>query len=82
MFYRSWERMIAQHNVKIKKMEKLVHEKDDVKTVVLGKSKMIVTWLLGSLLAVAWFKCHEVPIEKSLLAKFAWAMVAEPGFKF
>ncbi|EFH40682.1 predicted protein [Arabidopsis lyrata subsp. lyrata] len=31
-------------------MEKLVHEKDDVKTVVLGKSKMIVTWLLGSLL--------------------------------
>lgn len=50
MFYRSWERKIAQHNVKIKKMEKLVHEKIDVKTVVLGKSKMIVTWLLGSLL--------------------------------
>lgn len=50
MFYRSWERKIAQHNVKIKKMEKLVHEKIDVKTVVLGKSKMIVTWILGSLL--------------------------------
>lgn len=50
MFYRSWERKIAQHNVKIKKMEKLVHEKIDVKTVVLGKSKIIVTWILGSLL--------------------------------
>ena len=37
-------------------------------------------------ITIAWCKTHDVPIQKqfpkTLLAKFAWAMGTEPGFRF
>jgi DNA topoisomerase-1 len=57
--------------------------KDDLKTVALGTSKINY---MDPRITVAWCKLHEVPIEKifnkSLLAKFAWAMEVEPDFRF
>ncbi|KAJ4981779.1 hypothetical protein NE237_032616 [Protea cynaroides] len=74
---------IAQTNVKIEKMERDMKTKEDLKTVALGTSKINY---LDPRISVAWCKRHEVPIEKifnkSLLAKFAWALDVDPSFRF
>ncbi|KAL3508430.1 hypothetical protein ACH5RR_027831 [Cinchona calisaya] len=76
-------RKIAQTNAKIEKMERDKETKEDLKTVALGTSKINY---LDPRITVAWCKRHEVPIEKifnkSLLAKFAWAMDVDPAFRF
>ncbi|GAY54822.1 hypothetical protein CUMW_159690 [Citrus unshiu] len=77
------ERKMAQTNAKIEKMERDMKTKEDLKTVALGTSKINY---LDPRITVAWCKRHEVPIEKifnkSLLAKFAWAMDVDPEFRF
>ncbi|KAL2472921.1 DNA topoisomerase 1 beta [Forsythia ovata] len=77
------EKKIAQTNAKIEKMERDKETKEDLKTVALGTSKINY---LDPRITVAWCKRHEVPIEKifnkSLLAKFTWAMDVDPSFRF
>ncbi|XP_052208310.1 DNA topoisomerase 1-like isoform X7 [Diospyros lotus] len=77
------ERKIAQTTTKIEKMERDKETKEDLKTVALGTSKINY---LDPRITVAWCKRQEVPIEKifnkSLLAKFAWAMDVDPSFRF
>ncbi|KAG9445299.1 hypothetical protein H6P81_016639 [Aristolochia fimbriata] len=77
------EKKISQITVKIDKMEMDRQLKDQNKNVALGTSKINY---LDPRITVAWCKRHEVPIEKifnkSLLAKFSWAMDVEPSFKF
>lgn len=77
------ERKIAQTNAKIEKMERDMRTKEDLKTVALGTSKINY---LDPRISVAWCKRQDVPIEKifnkSLLAKFAWAMDVDPDFRF
>jgi len=77
------EKKIAQAKVKMDKMSLNMRIKDDLKTVALGTSKINY---LDPRISVAWCKRHEVPIEKifnkSLLAKFAWAMDVEPDYRF
>lgn len=68
---------------KIEKMERDMQTKEDMKTVALGTSKINY---MDPRITVAWCKRHDVPIEKifnkSLLAKFAWAMDVDPEFRF
>ncbi|KDP39213.1 hypothetical protein JCGZ_00970 [Jatropha curcas] len=77
------EKKIASTNQKIEKMELAMKTKEDLKTVALGTSKINY---LDPRITVAWCKRHEVPIEKifnkSLLAKFTWAMDVDPQFRF
>ncbi|CAN1340109.1 DNA topoisomerase 1 beta [Linum perenne] len=77
------EKKIASANQKIEKYEMDMKTKDDLKTVALGTSKINY---LDPRITVAWCKRHDVPIEKifnkSLLAKFAWAMDVDPQFRF
>ncbi|GKV38720.1 hypothetical protein SLEP1_g46602 [Rubroshorea leprosula] len=77
------QKKITQTNAKIEKMERDMQTKEDLKTVALGTSKINY---LDPRITVAWCKRHEVPIEKifnkSLLAKFAWAMDVDPDFRF
>ncbi|XAR67406.1 DNA topoisomerase [Bertholletia excelsa] len=77
------EKKIAQTTAKIEKMERDKETKEDLKTVALGTSKINY---LDPRITVAWCKRQEVPIEKifnkSLLAKFAWAMDVDPSFRF
>ncbi|KAL9383543.1 hypothetical protein Peur_023866 [Populus x canadensis] len=77
------EKKIATTNQKIEKMELSMKTKEDLKTVALGTSKINY---LDPRITVAWCKRHEVPIEKifnkSLLAKFTWAMDVDPQFRF
>ncbi|PKH63912.1 hypothetical protein CRG98_050227 [Punica granatum] len=79
----SIQKKITQIEAKIEKMERDKDTKEDLKTVALGTSKINY---LDPRITVAWCKRHEVPIEKmfnkSLLAKFAWAMDVEPNFRF
>ncbi|XP_002529020.2 DNA topoisomerase 1 alpha [Ricinus communis] len=77
------EKKIASTNQRIEKMELNMKTKEDLKTVALGTSKINY---LDPRITVAWCKRHEVPIEKifnkSLLAKFTWAMDVDPQFRF
>ncbi|GMI79419.1 MGOUN 1, TOPOISOMERASE 1, DNA topoisomerase I alpha, FASCIATA5 [Hibiscus trionum] len=77
------EKKITQTNAKIEKMERDMQTKEDLQTVALGTSKINY---LDPRITVAWCKRHKVPIEKifnkSLLAKFAWAMDVDPDFRF
>ncbi|XP_020235944.1 DNA topoisomerase 1 alpha isoform X2 [Cajanus cajan] len=77
------EKKIAQTNAKIEKIQRDMKTKEDLKTVALSTSKVNY---LDPRITVAWCKRHEVPIEKifnkSLLAKFAWAMDVDPDFRF
>ncbi|XP_009619726.2 DNA topoisomerase 1 alpha-like [Nicotiana tomentosiformis] len=77
------QKKIDQTNVKIENIERQIETKEELKTVALGTSKINY---LDPRITVAWCKRHEVPIEKmfnkSLLAKFAWAMDVEPSFTF
>ncbi|URE15837.1 DNA topoisomerase [Musa troglodytarum] len=77
------EKKLSQVDAKIEKLELDKQIKEDLKTVALGTSKINY---LDPRISVAWCKRHEVPIEKifnkSLLAKFAWAMDVQPNFRF
>ncbi|CAN8248310.1 unnamed protein product [Cochlearia groenlandica] len=77
------EKKITQTNGKIEKMERDMQTKEDMKTVALGTSKINY---MDPRITVAWCKRHDVPIEKifnkSLLAKFSWAMDVVPEFRF
>ncbi|XP_061353179.1 DNA topoisomerase 1 alpha-like [Gastrolobium bilobum] len=77
------EKKMSQTNAKIEKMQRDMRTKEDLKTVALGTSKINY---LDPRITVAWCKRHEVPIEKifnkSLLAKFGWAMDVDPDFRF
>jgi DNA topoisomerase-1 len=77
------EKKIAAIETKIDKMDMDKKIKEDLKTVALGTSKINY---LDPRITVAWCKRHEVPIEKifnkSLLAKFGWAMDVDPEFRF
>ncbi|KAF8409650.1 hypothetical protein HHK36_005728 [Tetracentron sinense] len=79
----AYDRKIAQTNAKVEKMERDMQSKEDLKTVALGTSKINY---LDPRISVAWCKRLEVPIEKifnkSLLAKFTWAMDVDPDFRF
>ncbi|KAH7288776.1 hypothetical protein KP509_31G042500 [Ceratopteris richardii] len=74
---------IAQTEARIEKMRLDMKTKDDLKTVALGTSKINY---MDPRITVAWCKRHEVPIEKifnkSLLAKFAWAMDVDMDYRF
>ncbi|XP_010482965.2 PREDICTED: DNA topoisomerase 1 alpha [Camelina sativa] len=77
------EKKIMQTQGKIEKMERDMRTKEDMKTVALGTSKINY---MDPRITVAWCKRHDVPIEKifnkSLLAKFSWAMDVDPEFRF
>ncbi|PKA47375.1 DNA topoisomerase 1 [Apostasia shenzhenica] len=77
------EKKLSQIDDKIEKIELNKKTKEDLKTVALGTSKINY---LDPRISVAWCKRNEVPIEKvfnkSLLAKFAWAMDVDPEFRF
>ncbi|XP_073132102.1 DNA topoisomerase 1-like [Henckelia pumila] len=77
------EKKISQTAAKIEKMERDKETKEDLKTIALGTSRINY---LDPRITVAWCKRQEVPIEKifnkSLLAKFAWAMDVDPEFRF
>lgn len=79
----SLEKKVAQTKEKLKKLQLDMAVKDDLKTVALGTSKINY---LDPRITVAWCKVHDVPIEKifnkSLLAKFAWAMDVPPDYRF
>ncbi|XP_019162797.1 PREDICTED: DNA topoisomerase 1 beta-like [Ipomoea nil] len=79
----SLQKKIDEANKKIKKMEKEIQTKEDLKNIALGTSKINY---LDPRISVAWCKRNEVPIErifnKSLMAKFAWAMDVDPDFSF
>ena len=67
---------IVKKQEAIAKQEVIAQNREDLKTVALGTSKINY---LDPRLTVAWCKANEVPIEKvfnkSLLSKFSWAMV-------
>ncbi|KAK3122750.1 hypothetical protein QOZ80_8AG0617660 [Eleusine coracana subsp. coracana] len=77
------QKKISTVEGKIEKMEMVKNTKEDLKTVALGTSKINY---LDPRITVAWCKRHEVPIEKifnkSLIAKFGWAMDVDPEFRF
>ncbi|XP_011627735.1 DNA topoisomerase 1 alpha isoform X1 [Amborella trichopoda] len=77
------DKKITQTYDKIEKMKLNMAIKEDLKTVALGTSKINY---LDPRISVAWCKHHEVPIEKifnkSLLAKFAWAMDVDLDYRF
>uniref|UniRef100_A0A061REY5 DNA topoisomerase I n=1 Tax=Tetraselmis sp. GSL018 TaxID=582737 RepID=A0A061REY5_9CHLO len=74
---------IAKKKEQIHKMEIQVQNKEDLKSVALGTSKINY---LDPRITVAWCKRNEVPIEKvfnrSLYNKFLWAMDVEPNYRF
>jgi DNA topoisomerase I len=74
---------IQKKRDQLAKVELQLKVKEDLKTVALGTSKINY---LDPRITVAWCKLHDVPVEKifnkSLLAKFHWAMDVEPEFRF
>ena len=74
---------IERKRAQIVKAEVQAQNKEDLKTVALGTSKLNY---LDPRITVAWCKRNEVPMEKifnkSLLSKFLWAMDVEPNFRF
>ncbi|CAM0902192.1 unnamed protein product [Alopecurus aequalis] len=77
------ETKIAKIEDRIKKTDISMKNKEDLKTVALGTSKINY---LDPRITVAWCKTHEVPVEKifskTVLAKFGWAMDVDPDFRF
>eukprot|EP00244_Chara_vulgaris_P013789 TRINITY_DN8163_c1_g5_i1.p1 TRINITY_DN8163_c1_g5~~TRINITY_DN8163_c1_g5_i1.p1 ORF type:complete len:109 (-),score=21.69 TRINITY_DN8163_c1_g5_i1:3-329(-) len=77
------ERNIEKMTQRMEKMRLDMRIKDELKTVALGTSKINY---MDPRITIAWCKRHEVPIEKifnkSLLAKFAWAMEVSPDYRF
>lgn len=80
---RSVQSKIEKKKQQIAKAELQARVKEDLKTVALGTSKINY---MDPRITVAWCKRNEVPIEKifnkSLLAKFNWAMDVEPDYVF
>ncbi|CAN6455386.1 unnamed protein product [Victoria cruziana] len=74
---------IAACKEKIEKIDRDIKTKEEMKNVALGTSKINY---MDPRISVSWCKRNEVPIEKifnkSLLAKFAWAMDVEPEYGF
>jgi len=74
---------IEVKKTQIAKAKLQMHVKEDLSTVSLGTSKINY---MDPRITVAWCKRNEAPIEKlfnrSLLAKFNWAMEEEPDFVF
>ena len=74
---------VAQIEKRIDKAKEDMLQKDRLKNVSLGTSKINYN---DPRITVAWCKRHDVPIHKpfpkTLLAKFSWAMAVEPEFKF
>ena len=74
---------VASLTKRIEKAELDKRQKDALKNVSLGTSKINYN---DPRITVAWCKRHDVPISKpfakTLLAKFTWAMSVEPGFRF
>ena len=74
---------VAQIEKRIDKAKEDMLQKDRLKNVSLGTSKINYN---DPRITIAWCKAHEVPIQKqfpkTLLAKFAWAMNTEPTFRF
>jgi DNA topoisomerase I len=74
---------IERKKAQIVKQEITMQNREDLKTVALGTSKINY---LDPRITVAWCKRNEVPIEKvfnkSLLSKFLWSLDVEPSFKF
>ena len=74
---------IERKKDQISKKELQARSKEDMKTVALGTSKINY---MDPRITIAWCKRNEVPLEKifnkSLLAKFKWAMECEPEFAF
>ena len=74
---------LERKRAQIVKHEIQAQNKDDLKTVALGTSKINY---LDPRISVAWCKRNEVPMEKvfnrSLLSKFLWAMDVESTFRF
>ncbi|XP_037474752.1 DNA topoisomerase 1 beta-like [Triticum dicoccoides] len=74
---------ISKIEAKIKEIDITKTNREELKTVALGTSKINY---LDPRITVAWCKTHEVPIEKifskTILAKFGWAMDADPDFRF
>lgn len=82
LFFRLTTR-IENKKQQIHKMEIQAENKEALKTVALGTSKINY---LDPRITVAWCKRNEVPIDKvfnkALLVKFLWAMDIEPDFRF
>lgn len=74
---------LERKRAQIVKAEIAAQNKEELKTVALGTSKINY---LDPRITVAWCKRNEVPMEKvfnrSLLSKFFWAMDVEPEFVF
>lgn len=79
----SIRKKIEKKKEQIAKKELVARSKEDLKTVALGTSKINY---MDPRITIAWCKRNEVPLEKifnkSLLAKFSWAMEVEPEFEF
>lgn len=77
------KKRIEKKKAQIVKQEIQLQNREDLKTVALGTSKINY---LDPRISVAWCKRNEVPIEKifnkSLLSKFLWSMDVEPSFDF
>ncbi|GAQ80759.1 DNA topoisomerase I [Klebsormidium nitens] len=77
------QRQIEKKELQLRKIAHEMAQKDDLKTVALGTSKINY---MDPRISVAWCKKHEVPIEKifnkSLLNKFTWALEVEPEYRF
>jgi DNA topoisomerase-1 len=74
---------LAKREAALEKAGILARNREDLKTVALGTSKINY---LDPRITVAWCKRAEVPLEKvfnkSLLSKFHWALDVEPEFAF
>ncbi|XP_044968892.1 DNA topoisomerase 1 beta-like [Hordeum vulgare subsp. vulgare] len=79
------QKKLSQVETRIVETDNRKNNKEDLKTVALGTSKINY---LDPRITVAWCKTHEVPIDgdkiftKTILEKFAWAMDVDPDFRF
>jgi len=77
------ESVIEKLKGKIGKMEKRIKEKENLKEVALGTSKLNY---MDPRITVSWCKKHEVPIDrvfaKGVREKFPWAMYANHKYSF
>eukprot|EP01103_Thecamoeba_quadrilineata_P011073 TRINITY_DN2569_c0_g1_i2.p1 TRINITY_DN2569_c0_g1~~TRINITY_DN2569_c0_g1_i2.p1 ORF type:complete len:462 (-),score=114.17 TRINITY_DN2569_c0_g1_i2:149-1534(-) len=77
------EKQLEKLNERLRKWEIKKTEKDDLKTVALGTSKINY---LDPRITAAWCKANDVPIErifsKTLRDKFPWALDVDADWKF
>ena len=74
---------VGQLEKRINKAKQDMEQKDRLKCVSLGTSKINYN---DPRITVAWCKRHDVPIHKpfpkTLMSKFSWAMSIDPEFRF